>query len=169
MTFEDVTITGPATPGTDVSALVAAVSPHAQLFGFAADQAERQVQHLARGRTTLTGWALPPDAADVIMDAAEAIGCTISVQASGDASASPRPEPIKSMTLAEQQAISVSPSAKPKQTRPPANAIRCPTCQSIQVERVTLGQRAVSGLVGGLVFSKKARASFQCRKCGYLW
>jgi hypothetical protein len=52
--------------------------------------------------------------------------------------------------------------------RPAAN-VMCSTCQSKAVERVTLGTRAVSGIAGGILFSKKARAQFHCFTCGYYW
>lgn len=45
----------------------------------------------------------------------------------------------------------------------------CPTCHNSGVERVTLGTRAVSGVMGGLIFSKKARAQFHCLTCNYYW
>lgn len=45
----------------------------------------------------------------------------------------------------------------------------CPTCRSTAVERVSLGTRAASGMLGGLIFSKKARAQFHCRSCNYYW
>lgn len=49
------------------------------------------------------------------------------------------------------------------------SGVTCPTCHSSSVERVTLGVRAVSGVAGGFLFSKKARAQFHCRNCNYYW
>lgn len=45
----------------------------------------------------------------------------------------------------------------------------CPSCASTSVQRMTLGTRAASGIAGGLLFSKGARAQFRCNNCRYLW
>lgn len=47
--------------------------------------------------------------------------------------------------------------------------VTCPTCHRTSVERVTAGQRITSGVAGGILFSKKARAQFHCRGCGNYW
>lgn len=53
-------------------------------------------------------------------------------------------------------------------TQAPTTA-SCLTCGGGDVERVRMGARVVSGVLGGLVFSKKARAQFHCRTCSYYW
>lgn len=48
--------------------------------------------------------------------------------------------------------------------------LECPTCHHDGlVFRVRVGQRLVSGMAGGLVFSRRARAQFECRHCHYFW
>lgn len=68
---------------------------------------------------------------------------------------------------AKQQRETAKRDAK-RQSRMVAKA-NCPTCRSSSVERVTIGTRAASGVMGGLIFSKKARAQFHCRSCNYYW
>lgn len=46
---------------------------------------------------------------------------------------------------------------------------RCPTCQSSNVKPLGLASRGVSGALGGLLFSRRARAHFTCKSCGYNW
>lgn len=46
--------------------------------------------------------------------------------------------------------------------------IKCPTCQSINVQKIGTGGRAVSVATMG-VFSKKINKSFKCKSCGYTW
>lgn len=46
---------------------------------------------------------------------------------------------------------------------------RCPTCQSDDVRHLSLTSRGISGLAGGLLFSRRARAHFTCKSCGYNW
>lgn len=48
-------------------------------------------------------------------------------------------------------------------------SVSCPSCGKNQCERVSPGERATSGLAGGLVFSRKARAQFRCQICKYYW
>lgn len=45
---------------------------------------------------------------------------------------------------------------------------RCPTCQSTNVKKISVGKRAVFGAAFGL-FSKTARSQFECMNCGYKW
>jgi transposase-like protein len=44
----------------------------------------------------------------------------------------------------------------------------CPHCGHHEAQRITAGQRVSSGVAGGLIFSRAARASFRCGHCrGY--
>lgn len=65
------------------------------------------------------------------------------------------------------------PAAAPKKTKNPAPSggplVRCPTCTGTDVERVSIGTRAASGVLGGLIFARKARKQFHCRNCNYYW
>jgi hypothetical protein len=66
-------------------------------------------------------------------------------------------------------------AARREQSRPAAVAapvpagVKCPTCSSGSVHRVTAGQRAMSGVAAGVLFSRRARAQFRCSNCGYFW
>lgn len=46
--------------------------------------------------------------------------------------------------------------------------IKCPTCQSTNVQKIGTGERVVSVATMG-IFSKKINKSFKCKSCGYTW
>lgn len=48
-------------------------------------------------------------------------------------------------------------------------AVKCPACGTARPRRVGVGERVGSGVAGGILFSQKARAQFQCEYCRYLW
>lgn len=48
------------------------------------------------------------------------------------------------------------------------NIPKCPTCQSIKVEKISTTSRVVHGAAFGIL-SKTARSQFKCRNCGYKW
>jgi hypothetical protein len=50
-----------------------------------------------------------------------------------------------------------------------APQVECPNCHTKNAERVKVGSRVASGVVGGLVFSRKARAQFHCLTCSTYW
>lgn len=62
-------------------------------------------------------------------------------------------------------ARSVSPPAQPSAAMPTAGIPRCPVCSSSDLRRISTSERVVSGVAGGLLFSKKARSQFQCLTC----
>ena len=45
----------------------------------------------------------------------------------------------------------------------------CPTCRSQEVLSLGIASRGISALLGGLLFSRRARAHFTCKSCGYNW
>lgn len=45
---------------------------------------------------------------------------------------------------------------------------RCPTCGSINIQRVGVSGRAIGGLIFGNL-SVEGRAQFYCKDCGYQW
>lgn len=45
---------------------------------------------------------------------------------------------------------------------------KCPTCGSTNIEKISLGKKAVSGALFGL-FSSNVRKSMHCKSCGYKW
>lgn len=48
------------------------------------------------------------------------------------------------------------------------NTIKCPTCNSTKVKRIS-GTTKVAGAVAFGLFSKTARSQFKCESCGYKW
>ena len=48
------------------------------------------------------------------------------------------------------------------------NIPKCPTCQSIRVEKISTLSKAAHGAAFGLL-SKTARSQFVCHNCGYKW
>lgn len=49
-----------------------------------------------------------------------------------------------------------------------SNTIKCPTCSSTKVKRIS-GTAKVAGAVAFGLFSKTARSQFKCENCGYKW
>ncbi len=190
MGTETVTLTGPADGATtDPDRLAAALAPHARALGLTEDQIPRAAAAVCKGRTTLVAERLDAEAAEALMDEAEACGCRVTIDF---AAAEPAPTPqtprpqqpgtVRSMSAREREQWlatgvlptappggSAAPRSTPQSPAAPPTGVRCQTCGSGSVARITIGQRAASGLMGGLVFGKKARASFQCRSCGYVW
>ncbi len=49
-----------------------------------------------------------------------------------------------------------------------STTVKCPTCNSRDVKRISGTSRAAGAAMFGL-FSKTARSQFECRNCGYKW
>lgn len=48
------------------------------------------------------------------------------------------------------------------------NKPKCPTCGSTNIEKISLGKKAVGGALFG-IFSSNVRKSMHCKNCGYKW
>lgn len=53
---------------------------------------------------------------------------------------------------------------KPETTNQP----KCPTCGSTNIEKISIKQKAVGGVLFGL-FSSNVRKTMHCKNCGYKW
>lgn len=49
-----------------------------------------------------------------------------------------------------------------------SNTIKCPTCNSIKVKRISGTAKAAGAVAFGLL-SKTAKSQFKCENCGYKW
>ena len=48
------------------------------------------------------------------------------------------------------------------------NKPKCPTCGSTNIEKISLGKKAVGGALFGL-FSSDVRKTMHCKNCGFKW
>lgn len=48
------------------------------------------------------------------------------------------------------------------------NQPKCPTCGSINIEKISIKQKAVGGVLFGL-FSSNVRKTMHCKNCGFKW
>ena len=53
-------------------------------------------------------------------------------------------------------------------TKEEDNILRCPTCGSIKVKKISATSKVIGASMFGL-FSKTARSQFKCEQCGYKW
>lgn len=53
-------------------------------------------------------------------------------------------------------------------TKEEYNHPKCPTCGSTNIEKISLGKKAVGGALFGL-FSSNVKKSMHCKSCGYKW
>lgn len=51
---------------------------------------------------------------------------------------------------------------------PQTGVPRCPTCGSTNVERISIGSKAVGGYMFG-IFSSNVRNTYRCNNCKYKW
>lgn len=49
-----------------------------------------------------------------------------------------------------------------------SNVLRCPTCSSTKVKRISVTSKVAGAAMFGL-FSKTAKSQFKCEQCGYKW
>ena len=75
---------------------------------------------------------------------------------------------VKSSPLFDSQAQNERLAQKAKEQYKEQHQVKCPTCQSANVQRISGLERGVSVAMLGL-FSKKINKSFKCNHCGYTW
>lgn len=54
------------------------------------------------------------------------------------------------------------------QNRKPLNIPKCPTCGSINVEKISMNRKVGGAMLFGL-FSSDVRNTMHCKNCGYKW
>lgn len=67
--------------------------------------------------------------------------------------------------------ISTTVSSSPKKTeKKESNTYvpKCPTCGSPDIEKISMGKKAVGGVLFGLL-SSDVRKTMHCKNCGYKW
>lgn len=52
--------------------------------------------------------------------------------------------------------------------RPMATAIKCPTCKSTNVEKISTASKVGSALIWG-VFASNRNKTYECNACKYKW
>lgn len=57
---------------------------------------------------------------------------------------------------------------KEQQKSNASNLPKCPTCQSTNIEKISLTKKAIGGAMFGL-FSSNVRKTMHCKNCGYKW
>ncbi len=57
---------------------------------------------------------------------------------------------------------------KPVQSTMGSSTLKCPTCGSTNVSKISFSSKAVGGALFGL-FSSNIRNTFKCSNCGYKW
>ena len=57
---------------------------------------------------------------------------------------------------------------KEKQNSSTSSLPKCPTCQSTNIEKISLTKKAVGGALFGL-FSSDVRKTMHCKNCGAKW
>ena len=55
-----------------------------------------------------------------------------------------------------------------RQAQQQANAPKCPTCGSTNIEKIGMGKKLFGGAMFGL-FSSDVRKTMHCKSCGYKW
>lgn len=65
--------------------------------------------------------------------------------------------------------ISSSAESCPFCGKPMSSAIKCPTCKSTNVEKISDASKIGSVLLWGVFAAGKVSKTYQCKECGYKW
>lgn len=77
-------------------------------------------------------------------------------------------ERIRLLQERNEEAIKVERKSDGIYDSKPVSQIKCPTCGSTQVTKISAGTRMIDGAVFGKL-SVEGRAQFRCESCGYKW
>lgn len=77
-------------------------------------------------------------------------------------------DPIEYQLKMSQFKANLKQQEQAQESRAESNIPKCPTCGSTNIEKISLGKKAVGGALFGL-FSSNVRKSMHCKNCGYKW
>lgn len=77
-------------------------------------------------------------------------------------------DPIEYQLKMSQFKANLKQQEQVQESRVEENKPRCPTCGSTNIEKISLGKKAVGGALFG-IFSSNVRKSMHCKSCGYKW
>lgn len=77
-------------------------------------------------------------------------------------------DPIEYQLKMSQFKANLKQQEQVQESRAEENKPRCPTCGSTNIEKISLGKKAVGGALFG-IFSSNVRKSMHCKSCGYKW
>ena len=77
-------------------------------------------------------------------------------------------DPIEYQLKMSQFKANLKQQEQVQESRTEENKPRCPTCGSTNIEKISLGKKAVGGALFG-IFSSNVRKSMHCKNCGYKW
>lgn len=111
---------------------------------------EPQAEHINLNREYILFDGISQTSAELVKNYLESTGCIIEIVVS---------ELKELNNIIDEKIISVYGSCA---------KIKCPTCSSTNVEKISTTSKVVGAAAFGL-FSKTARSQFKCNHCGYKW
>ena len=77
-------------------------------------------------------------------------------------------DPIEYQLKMSQFKANLKQQEQAEKSRVEENTLRCPTCNSTNVKKISATSKVIGASMFGL-FSKTARSQFKCEQCGYKW
>lgn len=77
-------------------------------------------------------------------------------------------DPIEYQLKMNQFKANLKQQEQVQESRAEENTLRCPTCNSTKVKKISATSKVIGASMFGL-FSKTARSQFKCEQCGYKW
>lgn len=65
--------------------------------------------------------------------------------------------------------VSSSAESCPNCGKPMSTSIKCPTCKSENVNKISGASKMGSALMWGVFAAGKISKTYECKKCGYKW